>query len=111
MAYNDEGLIVNTVGRAFHFDLQAGEYQRLIAAGGAVLAHLALDLPASGVTLRIVVYDPASAKTGSLEVPVEGKLETGNSQTGKSAIDNSAAPLAILPEKEFIFRRSKPESI
>jgi hypothetical protein len=39
------------------------------------------------------------------------KLETGNSQTGKSAIDNSAAPLAILPEKEFIFRRSKPESI
>ncbi len=72
VAYNDEGLIVNTVGRAFHFDLQAGEYQRLIAAGGAVLAHLALDLPASGVTLRIVVYDPASAKTGSLEVPVEG---------------------------------------
>ena len=71
VAYSDEGQIVNSVGRAFHFDLQAGEYQKLIAAGGAVSAHLALDLPASDVVLRIVVYDPASAKTGSLEVPVE----------------------------------------
>jgi VWFA-related protein len=71
VAYNDEGQIVNSLSRGFHFDIPPDQYQRLMAAGGTISTHLALDLPARDVVLRIVVYDPASARTGSLEVPVK----------------------------------------
>jgi VWFA-related protein len=73
VAYDDEGQVVNSLGRALHIDLPPDQYQRLLATGGAIPVRLALDLPAPAreVLLRIVVYDPASAKTGSLEIPVQ----------------------------------------
>ena len=70
VAYDGEGQVVNSLGRVFHINLPPEQYQKLVA-GGTVPARLALDLPGRGVVLRIVVYDPASAKTGSLEIPVQ----------------------------------------
>jgi hypothetical protein len=32
--------------------------------------RLALDLPAGDSVLRIVLYEPVSARTGSLEIPM-----------------------------------------
>jgi hypothetical protein len=72
VAYGEDGEELNSVGRAFHFDLPADQYRKLIAQGGAISARLALDLPMRDVALRIVIYDPASARTGSLEVPIQG---------------------------------------
>lgn len=85
VAYNDEGQTVNSLGRAFHFDLPAEQYQRLMSAGSTISAHLALDLPARDVVLRIVVYDPASARTGSLEVPIEIVGKKARSQTNSTS--------------------------
>jgi VWFA-related protein len=84
VAYNDEGQVVNSLGRAFHFDLPAAQYQKLMASGGAISAHLALDLPVRDVVLRIVVYDPASAKTGSIEIPIQGADKQARSQNKSS---------------------------
>jgi VWFA-related protein len=81
VAYNDEGQIVNSLGRAFRFDIPPDQYQKLMAAGGAISAYLALDLPARDLVLRIVVYDPASARTGSLEVPVKIAGKQARSET------------------------------
>jgi VWFA-related protein len=70
-AYDSEGKPVNTLGRALAFNFSLQQYQHLQATGSAVPVRLALDLPAGGVAMRIVVYDPASARTGSLEIPVQ----------------------------------------
>lgn len=70
-AYNSEGDAVNSVGRAFDFELQAGQVEQLLSAGKGLPVRLAIDLPAGDVALRIVILDSASAKTGSLEIPIE----------------------------------------
>ena len=59
MAYDADGQLVNSAGRAFHFNLSAEQYQKTIAQGGTISAHLALDLPMREVCLRIVAHDPA----------------------------------------------------
>lgn len=75
VAYSEDGQELNSVGRTFSFNLPAERYSKLLAEGGAISAHLSLDLPERDVILRMVVYDPASAKTGSIEIsiPAAGK--------------------------------------
>jgi VWFA-related protein len=70
VAYDGEGKAMNTVGREFNFDLPAEQYQQLQAGGKEVPVRLAVDLPAGETVLRIVVYDPGSARTGALEIPL-----------------------------------------
>jgi VWFA-related protein len=84
VAYSEDGQEVNSVGRAFHFDLPADQYRKLIATGGAISARLSLDLPVRGIALRVVVYDPASAKTGSMEIPIPGAGDKPRSQAKSS---------------------------
>jgi VWFA-related protein len=71
VAYDGEGSAVNSLARGFRFHFSAEQYQKLQAAGQGFPARLALDLPAGAVVLRIVVYDPASARIGSLEIPIQ----------------------------------------
>ena len=78
-AYNSEGEAVNSLGRAFDLKLPAAQVERLLSAGNSVPVRLALDLPAGDVALRIVVLDSASAKTGSLEIPIQ----VSSGQTGR----------------------------
>jgi VWFA-related protein len=80
VAYDGKGKAVNSVGREFNFDFPAEQYQQLQAGGKEVPVRLAVDLPAGETVLRIVVYDPASARAGSLEIPlhVEAKQAVGN---------------------------------
>ena len=70
VVYDGEGNRVNSLGRSFDFHLTAEQYQQLRAKGGVVPARLAIDLPSGEVVLRIVAYEPASARIGSLEIPV-----------------------------------------
>ncbi len=85
VAYGEDGQLVNSVGRAFNFNLPAEQYRKLMASGGAISAHLAIDLPVRDVVLRIVVYDPASAKAGSIEIPVEVAGKPARSQAKAQA--------------------------
>ncbi len=70
VAYDSDGNSVNSLGRKLDFNLTAGQYERLAAEGKGVPMRLALDLPSGAIVVRAVVYDPATAKTGSLEIPV-----------------------------------------
>jgi len=70
VAYDREGKPVNSLGRSFDLHLSPEQYQQLLASGGIVPVRLAFDLPAGDSVLRIVLYEPASAKTGSLEIPL-----------------------------------------
>jgi VWFA-related protein len=70
VAYDGEGKPVNSLGRSFDFHLSPEQYQQLLAAGETVPMRLALDLPAGDSVLRIVLYEPVSARTGSLEIPM-----------------------------------------
>jgi hypothetical protein len=71
VAYDSEGNSVNSLGRKLDFNLTAEQYERLTAEGKGVPMRLALDLPSGAIVMRAVVYDPATAKTGSLEFPVQ----------------------------------------
>lgn len=70
VAYDAQDKVANTLSRTLTFRFSPEQYQHLQAAGGTIPVRLALSLPPGRVALRIVVYDPASASTGSLEVPV-----------------------------------------
>ena len=71
VAYDSEGNSVNSISRKLDITLTAEQYKRLTAEGKGVPVRLALDLPTGAVVVRAVVYDPATAKTGSLEIPVQ----------------------------------------
>ncbi len=71
VVYDAAGEPVNSLGRQFNLTLSAAQFERLHAAGKGVPARLALDLPAGANVVRAVVYDPVSAKAGSLEIPVQ----------------------------------------
>ncbi len=71
VAYDSEGNSVNSLGRKVDFNLTAEQYERLTAEGKGVPVRFALDLPSGANVVRAVVYDPATAKTGSLEIPVQ----------------------------------------
>ncbi len=71
VAYNSEGKPVNSLGTEFAVTLQAAQFQQLAEAGKMIPVRLTLDLPAGANVVRAVVYDPATAKTGSLEIPLQ----------------------------------------
>jgi hypothetical protein len=71
VAYDSDGMSVNSLGRKFDFKITAEQYERLSAEGKGIPVRLALDLPTGANVVRAVVYDPATAKTGSLEIPVQ----------------------------------------
>jgi VWFA-related protein len=74
-AYNGQGEAMNSLFRTFDVHLTSEEYERLRATKEGIPVRLALDLPAGEVALRIVVYAPGTAKTGSLEIPVQTTSE------------------------------------
>ena len=71
LAYDSEGKAVKSLGRRFDLKLETEQYERMRAARNSVPMRLVVELPASAVVLRTVVYDPASIKTGSLEIPIQ----------------------------------------
>jgi VWFA-related protein len=71
VAYNKDGQPVNSLGRQFDLTLSAAQFERLSAPGKDIPVRLAIDLPSGADVVRAVVYDAASAKIGSLEIPVQ----------------------------------------
>ena len=84
VAFDEKGQVVNSLGRAINFRLPPEQYDRLTAAGGRIPVRLAMDLPAGEVGLRIVVYDPATARTGSMEIPVAVAAKPAGAQASSS---------------------------
>jgi VWFA-related protein len=70
VAYDREGQPVNSLGRQFEISLPATEIERLTAAGKGIPVRTLLNLPAGSIVVRAVVYDPATARIGSIEIPV-----------------------------------------
>jgi VWFA-related protein len=71
VAYNKDGQPVNSLGRKFDLTLPPEQFAHLTAAGKGIPVRLMLDLPSGADVVRAVVYDPASGKIGSLEIPVQ----------------------------------------
>ena len=67
-AYDHEGVALNWVGGALGVEATAANYDRLVKNG--VAAHMVLDIPAGDVYLAAGVYDWATGKSGTLEIPV-----------------------------------------
>ncbi|MGH9562051.1 MAG: VWA domain-containing protein, partial [Terracidiphilus sp.] len=78
LVYDDKGQLVNSLGRELKLNLSSQQYEQLTAAGGAIPFRMALDLPTGDFRLRIVLYDAASAKTGSIEIPLEVQGKQSN---------------------------------
>ena len=86
VAYDKDGQPVNSLGRQFGLTFPAAQFEQLSAAGKRTTVRLAIDLPAGAEVLRAVVYDPASAKTGSVEISVE--VSGSGTVAGASASSN-----------------------
>jgi VWFA-related protein len=71
VAYDSAGKALKSLGRRFDLDLGAQQPERSQTAQKSVPLRLMVDLPAGAVLLRNVVYDPADARTGSLELPIQ----------------------------------------
>jgi len=70
VAYDATAKRLTSTQREVRIDLPADRYARLMADKSGIRIHLALDVPPGSATLRIAVFDPATAQTGSLEIPV-----------------------------------------
>ena len=70
VAYDKDGQPVNSLGRQLNLNLSAAQFEQVSAAGKGIPVRLAIDLPPGAGVVRAVVYDMASAKIGSLEIPV-----------------------------------------
>ncbi len=86
VAYDKDGQPVNSLGRQFSLTFPAAQFERLAAAGKDIPVRLMLNLPTGANVVRAVVYDPATAKTGSLEIPVQ--VASGGTAAGVSASSN-----------------------
>jgi VWFA-related protein len=72
VAYDGAGKELNSLSRIFDINLPQAKWAQFKAAGtNVVFLPLTLDLPPAAAFVRIVVYDTASASTGSLEIPLE----------------------------------------
>ncbi len=70
VAYDASGKRLNATQRQVRIDLPADRYARLLADKSGIRVHLALNVPPGSTALRIALLDPATAQTGSLEIPV-----------------------------------------
>jgi VWFA-related protein len=70
VAYDANGKRVNYTDQGTIFNLNSEGYARMLDANTKIPHQIALDLPAGQTFLRIVIYDLAAARIGSLEVPV-----------------------------------------
>jgi hypothetical protein len=86
VAYDKDGQAVNSLGRQFALSLTATQYEALAAAGKGIPVRQLLDLPAGADIVRAVVYDPATAKVGSLEIPVQ--VASGGTAAGANTSSN-----------------------
>ena len=71
VAYDGDGSPVNSLGRKFELHLSPEQYEQVVDSGRTIPVRLAMDLPAGDSVLRVVIYEPASARIGSLEIPVK----------------------------------------
>jgi VWFA-related protein len=71
VAYDGDGNSVNSLGRRFELHLSPEQYEQVENSGRTIPVRLAMDLPAGNSVLRIVIYEPVSARIGSLEIPMK----------------------------------------
>jgi hypothetical protein len=70
VAYDGEGKRVNYLDHGIQLNLKPEQYSRIMGSDSAISLRESLNLPAGQMSLRIVVYDPATVRVGSLEAPV-----------------------------------------
>jgi VWFA-related protein len=70
IAYAGDGRRVNYVDQGIQLNLKPDQYVRMLEEGTRIPHRMEIDLPPGEFTLRIVIMDPSTTRTGSVEVPV-----------------------------------------
>lgn len=68
VASDADGQRITSLTRNLRIDIPPDQYTQLLAARTGIPVRFAIDLPPGPMALRIAVYDPASARVGSLEI-------------------------------------------
>jgi VWFA-related protein len=76
VAYDATGKRVNSIDQGVRLNLKPDQYARIMTGETHLAPHrMVIDLPSGDVALRIAIYDPSTARAGSLEVPLERPTE------------------------------------
>jgi VWFA-related protein len=69
IAYTADGRRVNYVDQGIQLNLKPDQYVRMLEEGTRIPHRMEIDLPSGEYTLRVVIMDPSTARTGSVDVP------------------------------------------
>lgn len=83
VAYNQEGLVVNSAVDAFRYQLNPEQWQKASEKG--LQLHQQLDLPGGEILLRVGLYDPLSGHIGTVEIP----LQVGTAKRDEKSADGA----------------------
>lgn len=83
VAYNQEGLVVNSAVSAFRYQLNPEQWQKASEKG--LQLHQQLDLPGGEILLRVGLYDPLSGHIGTVEIP----LQVGTAKRDEKSADGT----------------------
>jgi len=75
IAYAADGKRVNYVDEGIQLKLKPDQYVRMLEEGTRIPHRVTIDLPAGEVSLRIVIMDPSTTRTGAVEMPVTPKIQ------------------------------------
>ncbi len=75
IAYGADGKRVNYVDQGILLTLKPDQYVRMLEEGTRIPHRVTIDLPAGEISLRIVIMDPSTSRTGAVEMPVTLKAQ------------------------------------
>jgi VWFA-related protein len=75
IAYNADGRRVNYVDQGIQLNLKPDQYVRMLEQGTRIPHRLDIDLPMGQISMRIVIMDPTTTRTGAVEMPVTAKIQ------------------------------------
>ncbi len=84
IAYDHYGNPLNWMVRSMDFSLSPERYTQFLQVG--LQLHFEIDAPRSSAYLRTGVYDVASGKSGTLEVPLSAAVVTPTAAAGQPAL-------------------------
>lgn len=83
VAYNQEGLVVNSAVDGFRYQLSPEQWQKASEKG--LQLHQQLDLPGGDLLLRVGLYDLRSGHIGTVEIPLHVGTAKGDEKSADGA--------------------------
>jgi VWFA-related protein len=79
VAYNHDGLVVNSSQDAFRYQLNPQQWEQAMAKG--LQLHQQIDVPAGDLFLRMGICDLVSGHIGTVEIPLQVSAATKNTKS------------------------------